>query len=51
MIGNIIPKSQWDENPPFTYKYETRPYGEVNSPGPETGPILHTALMGLILNK
>lgn len=51
MIGYIIPKSQWDEKPPFTYDNETRPYGEINSLGPETGPILHTALMGLILNE
>ncbi len=51
MIGYIIPKSQWDEKPPFTYGYETRPYGEINSLGPETGPLLHTASMELILRE
>ena len=50
MIGYIIPKSQWDVKPPHTYGYENRPYGEINSLGPETGPILHSAMMELIEN-
>ncbi len=41
MIGYIIPKSQWDEKAPFTYGNEKAPYGEVNSLGPETAPIIH----------
>ncbi len=48
MIGYIIPKSQWDQGPPFTYDYENRPYGEINSLGPETGPVIHAALVDLI---
>jgi hypothetical protein len=48
MIGYIIPKSQWDERPPHTYGYETRPYGEINSLGPDTGPALHSAMIELI---
>ncbi len=48
MIGYIIPKSQWDTKPPHTYGYENRPYGEINSLGPDTGPILHSGLTGLI---
>ncbi len=51
MIGYIIPKSQWDENPPHTYGSDRRPYGEINSLGPETAPILHSEMMKLILNK
>ena len=48
MIGYIVPKSQWDEKPPFTYGRETRPYGEINSLGPETAPILHKQVLELL---
>ena len=48
MIGYIIPKSQWDEQPPHTYGYESPPYGEINSLGPETAPILHSEMLDLI---
>lgn len=48
MIGYIVPKSQWDEKPPFTYGYEKRPYGEINSLGPETGPKIHQELMRIL---
>ncbi|MFP4366582.1 MAG: neutral/alkaline non-lysosomal ceramidase N-terminal domain-containing protein [bacterium] len=51
MIGYIIPKSQWDAKSPYTYGYEESPYGEINSLGPETGPILHSAMMELIRNN
>ncbi len=47
-IGYIIPKSQWDEKAPFTYGRDHAPYGEENSLGPETAPILHSELSGLI---
>lgn len=40
-IGYILPKSQWDEKAPFTYGKNGAPYGEVNSLGPETAPIIH----------
>jgi hypothetical protein len=48
MIGYIVPKSQWDEKPPFTYGKESAPYGEVNSLGPETAPILHQETLKLL---
>lgn len=48
MIGYIIPKSQWDEKPPFTYGRENRPYGEINSLGPETAPVLHQLVLELL---
>ena len=51
MIGYIIPKSQWDTEPPYTYGYESRPYGEINSLGPETGPLLHSAILELIIDN
>ena len=50
MIGYVLPKSQWDQNPPHTYGYENPPYGEINSLGPETGPILHSEILRLILS-
>lgn len=48
MIGYIVPKSQWDEKPPFTYGRENRPYGEINSLGPETAPVLHKLVLELL---
>jgi hypothetical protein len=51
IIGYIIPISQWDEKPPHTYSRETRPYGEINSLGPDTGPLLHSAMLELIVSN
>jgi hypothetical protein len=48
-IGYIIPKSQWDVKAPYTYKKEGAPYGEENSLGPETAPILHKNLKEMLL--
>ncbi|MCU0341073.1 MAG: neutral/alkaline non-lysosomal ceramidase N-terminal domain-containing protein, partial [Spirosomaceae bacterium] len=47
-IGYILPKSYWDVAPPFTYGEKEAPYGEVNSVGPETGPLLHHAYKTLL---
>lgn len=47
-IGYIIPKSQWDTKPPFTYGRDSAPYGEVNSIGSETAPVIYRELSGLI---
>ncbi len=44
MVGYIIPKSQWDVDEPFTYGRNSAPYGEVNSLGPETAPMIHKEL-------
>lgn len=48
MIGYIVPKSQWDEKPPYTYGRESPPYGEINSLGPETAPTIHSSVMELL---
>ncbi|MEM7655997.1 MAG: hypothetical protein AAF399_07700, partial [Bacteroidota bacterium] len=40
LIGYIVPKSQWDQEAPHTYGKENAPYGEINSLGPETAPLL-----------
>lgn len=39
-IGYILPKRQWDAAAPFCYGRKKAQYGEENSLGPETGPIL-----------
>ncbi len=43
-LGYIIPKSEWDEKPPYLYGSNGHVYGEVNSCGPDTARLLHTAL-------
>ena len=48
MIGYIVPKSQWDVKPPFTYDYKDRPYGEINSLGPETAPNIHEEVLKIL---
>ncbi len=48
MIGYIIPKSEWDEHPPYLYHEHDSPYGEINSLGPETAPIIHSEIFHLI---
>ncbi len=50
-IGYIIPKRQWDEKPPYTYGYKSAPYGETNSLGPDTAPILCGAFRKLTNEK
>jgi hypothetical protein len=39
-VGYIIPKRQWDEKAPFCYGRKKAQYGEENSLGPETAPIM-----------
>jgi hypothetical protein len=50
-IGYIIPKRQWDEKPPFCYGRKTAQYGEVNSLGPDTAPLLCEAFKKLAAGK
>jgi hypothetical protein len=50
-IGYIIPKSEWDEKPPYAYGEKEAPYGEVNSLGPETGPELYRQVSKIIEDK
>ena len=46
-LGYIIPKSQWDVEPPFAFKGRAQ-YGEENSFGPESGPSVHKAGMEVL---
>jgi len=47
-IGYIIPKSEWDEKRPYLYHSHESPYGEINSIGPETAPIIHGEALNLL---
>lgn len=42
-IGYIIPRTQWDVQPPYTYGAKDAPYGEVNSGGPDVAHVVHAA--------
>ena len=50
-LGYIIPKRQWDEKPPFCYGRKKAQYGEGNSLGPETAPLLCGAFRELVAGK
>jgi hypothetical protein len=47
-VGYILPKRQWDEKPPYCYGRKKPQYGEGNSLGSETGPLLCAAFKALI---
>jgi hypothetical protein len=50
-VGYIVPKRQWDEKAPFCYGRKKPQYGESNSVGPETAPILCRAFKELVENR
>lgn len=39
-IGYILPRRLWDAKAPFSYGRKDAPYGEINSLGPDTAPLL-----------
>ena len=47
-IGYIIPKSEWDNEKPNLYNSKRGTYGEVNSLGPETAPLLYKEIVSVI---
>lgn len=47
-IGYLIPRSQWDEKPPFAYGRKESQYGEINSCGPQMAPIVMRALQACV---
>ena len=47
-IGYIIPKSEWDEFSPYLYMADKPTYGEINSLGSETAPIIHRKIKVLL---
>lgn len=46
-IGYILPKRQWDREPPYAYERSMPQYGEINSCSPEAGPIIMQTLAEL----
>jgi hypothetical protein len=48
-LGYLVPKSEWDEKPPYLYGAKSRPYGEINSVGPDAAATVHGALKLLCL--
>lgn len=46
-VGYLIPKSEWDEKPPYLYGATHAPYGEMNSVGPDAAGCVHAALKRL----
>jgi hypothetical protein len=50
-VGYIIPKRQWDAKPPYCYKRKSPQYGEINSLGPDTAPLLCRAFKELVAGK
>lgn len=46
-IGYIIPKSEWDVEPPYLYQSQKSVYGEINSVGPDAASVIHTAFKEL----
>lgn len=50
-IGYILPKRQWDTIKPFCYGRTRAQYGEENSLGAETGPLLCEAFRDLVGRK
>ncbi|VTS08666.1 hypothetical protein [Tuwongella immobilis] len=46
-VGYILSRRQWDVEKPFTFGLPKAPYGEVNSLGPQTAPILTEAFRRL----
>jgi hypothetical protein len=47
-IGYIIPKSEWDQSPPYIYGASHAPYGEINSVGPDAAMSIHSAIQNLV---
>lgn len=46
--GYIIPKAEWDEKAPWLQNAKDNWYGEVNSLGPETAPIINESFKKLV---
>ncbi len=47
-LGYIIPRAEWDDQPPWLKNKKERWYGEINSAGPDVAEAVTRALVGLI---
>jgi hypothetical protein len=50
-LGYIIPKAEFDDQPPWLLNREHRWYGEINSAGPDIAGAVTKALVALIDGK
>ena len=50
-LGYIIPKAEWDKQPPWLRGSKTRWYGEINSAGPDVSGVVTRALVDLMNRK
>jgi hypothetical protein len=50
-VGYIVPKRQWDAAPPFCYGRKKAQYGEENSMGPDTAPLICEAFKALAAGR
>jgi hypothetical protein len=47
-LGYLIPKAEWDDQPPWLQNRPERWYGEINSAGPEVAGVVLRGLVRLI---
>jgi hypothetical protein len=47
-LGYLVPRSQWDSEPPYAYGRTESQYGERNSVGPMAAPLVMDALHDLL---
>ena len=47
-VGYLVPISQWDRKPPYTYDYQEAPYGEIYVGNPRVSPLVHQNSMEVL---
>jgi hypothetical protein len=47
-LGYLIPRAEWDDQPPWLLNRPQRWYGEINSVGPDAAGVVLRGLVGLI---
>jgi len=47
-LGYLIPKAEWDDQPPWLLNAPRRWYGEINSVGPDAAGVVLQNLVGLM---
>jgi len=50
-LGYLIPRAEWDDQPPWLLNKPERWYGEINSAGPDVAGVVLRGLVGLIDQK
>jgi hypothetical protein len=47
-VGYIMPRRQWDRQPPYAYGLSAPQYGEINSCGPDVAPVIMKSLQARV---